>query len=241
MTKKTKKKLFKTMPAPMGAGACKAPKLYDEDPWRVFRIMAEFVEGFDMLSSLGTGITVFGSARTKSDTKEYIMARDVGYKLTKAGFVIITGGGPGAMEAANKGAMEAAGCSVGLNIKLPMEQTTNPYVNLPVDFKYFFIRKVMFLKYSSAVVVMPGGFGTMDEFFEVLTLVQTHKMPRVPIVLVDKDYWQGLFSWVRKTMLSEGMISPEDLKLFHLVNTANETVNIIKKKVKPSSKPKSNF
>jgi uncharacterized protein (TIGR00730 family) len=198
------------------------------DPWRVMRIQAEFVEGFGLLAELGIAVSVFGSARTKPGTPEYQLADDIAGGLVHAGYAIITGGGPGIMEAANKGAAEAGGVSVGLGIELPLESGLNDYVNVGVEFRYFFVRKTVFIKYSQAFVVLPGGFGTMDELFEAMTLVATGKITKFPIVLVGSAYWAGLIDWLRDTMLTEGKIGEEEMGLFHLADTADEVVKIIK-------------
>lgn len=210
----------------------KKDPLYQEDPWRVFRIMSEFVEGFETLSGTGTAVTVFGSARTKENDPNYQAARAIANKLCRGGYTVITGGGPGIMEAANRGAIEAKGCSVGLNIVLPMEQSLNPYVNIPVGFRYFFVRKVMFTKYASAVVVMPGGFGTLDEMFEVLTLVQTRKIKPIPIILFNSSYWTGLLQWIRDTMVATGMLTEKELSILRVMDDPDEVVREIKKNVK---------
>jgi uncharacterized protein (TIGR00730 family) len=199
------------------------------DPWRVMRIQAEFVEGFGLLAELGVAVSIFGSARSKRDTAEYQLADEIAGGLSRAGYAIITGGGPGIMEAANKGAAEAGGVSVGLGIELPMESGLNDYVNVGVEFRYFFVRKTVFIKYSQAFVVLPGGFGTMDELFEALTLVATGKITRFPIVLVGSAYWSGLLDWLKATMQAEGNIGPEELTLFQVVDDADEVVKIIKK------------
>ncbi|GAA4417174.1 TIGR00730 family Rossman fold protein [Georgenia halophila] len=198
-----------------------------QDPWRVMRIQAEFVEGFGALADLGPAISVFGSARIRKDDPEYALAEDVARRLVDAGFAVVTGGGPGAMEAANKGAVEAQGVSVGLGIELPFEQGMNKWVDLGINFRYFFARKTMFLKYTQGFVVLPGGFGTMDELFEALTLVQTQKVSSFPIVLVGSDYWGGLVDWLRGTMLERGTISEPDLGLLPVVDTAEEAVNAV--------------
>jgi uncharacterized protein (TIGR00730 family) len=198
------------------------------DPWRVMRITAEFVEGFGLLAELGLAVSIFGSARTKSDCDEYKLAEDIASGLVKAGYAIITGGGPGIMEAANKGASDAGGVSVGLGIELPLESGLNDYVNVGIEFRYFFVRKTVFIKYSQAFVVLPGGFGTMDELFEALTLVATSKITKFPIVLVGSTYWAGLVDWIRDTMRDEGKIGEEELTLFHIADTADEVVKIIK-------------
>ena len=189
--------------------------------------MAEFVAGFDSLARVGPSVTIFGSARLKSSTPEYKLAVQTARLLSHAGYGVITGGGGGIMEAGNRGATEEGGDSVGLNIVLPFEQKPNRYIKTLIDFHYFFVRKVMFVKYCHGVVVMPGGFGTMDEFCEVLTLVQTNKVHRFPIVLMDKKYWRGLIKWFHDTMLKRGMISPEDMKLFHVTDDPEEAVRII--------------
>jgi uncharacterized protein (TIGR00730 family) len=197
------------------------------DPWRVMRIQAEFVEGFGLLAELGKAVSVFGSARTKPGTAEYQIATDIASGLVKAGYAVITGGGPGIMEAANKGAIEASGTSVGLGIELPMESGLNDYVNMGVEFRYFFVRKTVFVKYSQAFVVLPGGYGTMDELFEALTLVATGKVTRFPIVLVGSAYWSGLLDWLKSSMLAEGKIGQEELTLLHVADDADEVVRII--------------
>ncbi len=195
------------------------------DSWRVFRIMAEFVEGFEGLGTLDmTAVTIYGSARTKPGEKYYQLAEDVARGLAKAGYGVITGGGPGIMQAANKGAYEGDGVSVGLNITLPHEQEPNPYTTLSLDFKYFFVRKVMLMKYSSGFVCMPGGFGSMDELFECLTLVQTERIAPFPIVLAGRKYWGGLVEWIQETLLAEGNISPDDISLFTVLDEADEIV-----------------
>ena len=189
-----------------------------QDPWRMFRIMAEFVEGFEDLSQIGPAVTIFGSARTPPDTPHYDMARDLARKLGTRGYAIITGGGPGIMEAANRGACDVGAESVGLNIDLPFEQKPNPYVRRLISFRYFFVRKVMFAKYASAFVILPGGFGTMDEFFESMTLIQTRKIHKFPVVVMGSDYWGGLLDWLRDKMLASAYISSEDLSLWHLTD-----------------------
>lgn len=202
------------------------------DSWSIFKIMAELVEGYEKLQKIGPCVSIFGSARTKPDHIYYKMARDIAQELTRKGYGVITGGGPGIMEAGNKGASEGGGTSVGLNIELPFEQHSNPYIDHDknIDFDYFFVRKVMFVKYSQGFVVMPGGFGTLDELFESLTLIQTHKIGRFPIILVGKDYWAGLLDWIKNTMLEvENNVSPQDLDLFALVDTVDEAVQEIDK------------
>jgi uncharacterized protein (TIGR00730 family) len=198
------------------------------DPWRVMRIQAEFVEGFGLLAELGKAVSIFGSARTKPGTAEYQLAQDIASGLVKAGYAVITGGGPGIMEAANKGAFESSGTSVGLGIELPLESGLNEYVNMGIEFRYFFVRKTVFTKYSQAFVVLPGGYGTMDELFEALTLVATGKMTRFPIVLVGSEYWSGLLDWLKTTMLAEGKIGQDELALLHLADDPAEVVSIIK-------------
>jgi hypothetical protein len=205
--------------------------LQAKESWRLFRILAEFVEGFEVLPRVYPGVTIFGSARTKPDDPDYQKAEKLAELLVRAGFSVITGGGQGIMEAANKGASNAGGYSVGLNIHLPMEQEPNPYANIKLEFRYFFVRKVMLAKYSVAFVFFPGGFGTMDEMFEILTLVQTRKIRPVPIVLVDKQFWKPLVSWFTKTLIPENKISPQDLEIFKILDEPEEIVNHIKEKL----------
>ncbi|HRS54126.1 MAG TPA: TIGR00730 family Rossman fold protein [Bacteroidales bacterium] len=199
------------------------------DSWQIFKIMAEFVEGYEKLARIGPCVTIFGSARISHNNKYYQLAEEIAYKLSKKGFGIITGGGPGIMEAGNKGAHFAGGRSVGLNIYLPYEQTSNPFIDNDklLTFNYFFVRKVMFMRYSQGFIVMPGGFGTLDEMFEALTLIQTKKIAHFPIVLVVKEYWEGLIEWLRKEVQSVRHIGPADLELLTLVDTADEAVNVI--------------
>lgn len=201
------------------------------DSWAIFKIMGEFVNGYEKLSKIGPCVSIFGSARTKPDHKYYQLAVDVAQKIVDHGYGVITGGGPGIMEAGNKGAHIAGGTSVGLNIELPFEQHDNPYIDSDksLDFDYFFVRKVMFVKYSQGFVVMPGGFGTLDELFEAITLIQTHKIETFPIILVGKEFWGGLFEWVKTTLLEAGNISPKDLDLIHLVDTSDEVIDILNK------------
>lgn len=199
------------------------------ESWRTFRIMAEIVEGFDNLATITRGVSVFGSARTHPDDPNYIAAQETGKLLAEAGFEVITGGGPGIMEAANRGASEAGGVSVGCNIELPFEQIPNPYQNLSITFKYFFVRKTMFIKYSNAYIIFPGGFGTMDEVFEALTLIQTKKIRNFPVVLFNSQYWRGLLSWISSVMLHEKNINPEDLQLLHLTDSPKDAVDFITK------------
>lgn len=197
------------------------------DTWRVFRIMGEFVEGFDELASLTHGISIFGSARTPVDDRYYKAAKETAALLARAGYAVITGGGPGIMEAANRGAFEAGGLSVGCNIELPFEQYANPYLTRSLTFRYFFVRKMMFVKYSLGFIIFPGGFGTLDELFEALTLIQTRKIRNFPVVLFGSDYWKLLMDWIRETALQEGKISAQDLNLLHLTDSPQEVVNII--------------
>jgi uncharacterized protein (TIGR00730 family) len=200
-----------------------------EDPWRVFRIMSEFVDGFEVLSQVGEAVSIFGSSRTKPATRYYKLAEEIAYLLAKEGYAIITGSGPGLMEAANKGARRAKGKSIGLNIQIPIEQKPNKYVDTLLDFRYFFVRKVMFVKYAKAFVILPGGYGTLDEFYEAINLIQTLRIDKFPVVLVGKKYWQGMLSWLRNTVLKEGNISPEDLDIFTVVDRPQDVVNAIKK------------
>jgi len=202
-----------------------------DDSWAVFKVMSEMVEGFEKLSKIGPCVSIFGSARTKTDHPYYLLAEEIAYLLTKKGYGVITGGGPGIMEAGNKGAHYGGGTSVGLNINLPFEQHENPFIDNDkfMEFNYFFVRKLMFMKYSQGYIVMPGGFGTLDELSEAITLIQTNKMVRFPIVMVVKDYWSGLLDWFKKTLLAEGTIKEEDLDLFILVDTAAEAVAEIEK------------
>jgi uncharacterized protein (TIGR00730 family) len=204
--------------------------LAKSDTWRVFRIMAELVEGFEALSTIGPAVTVFGSARADPGSPYYNKCLAVAETLAKNGFAVISGGGPGIMEAANKGAQNANGVSVGLNIELPSEQTPNAYQDVRVEFRYFFVRKLMFVKYAVAYVIFPGGFGTMDELFEALTLIQTKKIRGFPVVLVGRDYWQGLIDWMKKTLLAAGNIDPADLDLMHIVDEPEEVCAIINKR-----------
>ena len=200
------------------------------DSWAIFKIMAEFFDGYEKLSRIGPCVSIFGSARTKPDHKYYKLAEEVAFKLTQSGYGVVTGGGPGIMEAGNKGAHRGKGISVGLNIELPFEQNDNPYIDndKSLDFDYFFVRKVMFVKYSQGFIVMPGGFGTLDEMFEALTLIQTKKIGAFPIVLIGKSYWSGLLEWIKKTLLDENKnISPQDLDLFSVVETPDEAVEVI--------------
>jgi uncharacterized protein (TIGR00730 family) len=203
------------------------PEFLDADPWRVLRIQSEFVEGFDALAAVGPAVTVFGSARTKEAHPWYKLARELGQMLAKQGYAVITGGGPGIMEAANRGCHEAGGLSVGCNIELPMEQGVNQYVDLGVEFRYFFARKVMFVKYADAFVIFPGGYGTLDELFEALTLIQTRKVQNFPVILMGASYWTGLIDWIKDTLLGESAISPEDVDLLRITDDPAETCQII--------------
>ena len=203
------------------------PDFLDSDPWRALRILAEFVEGFDALATVGPAVTVFGSARTKPDDPVYEMSRSIGRKLAERGFAVITGGGPGAMEAANRGCQEGGGLSIGCNIELPNEQTLNPYVDLGVEFHYFFARKTMFVKYADAFVILPGGFGTLDELFEALVLIQTGKVRDFPVVLVGTRYWGGLVKWLREVQLPAGAITAHDVELLKLTDDPDEVVSIV--------------
>ncbi len=199
------------------------------DSWQIFKIMAEFVDGFEKMAKIGPCVSIFGSARTANDSPYYKLAEEIAALLTERGYGVISGGGPGIMEAANKGAYEAGGKSVGLNIELPFEQFHNKYIDRDklMEFDYFFVRKVMFMKYSQGFIVLPGGFGTMDELFEAITLIQTGKIARFPIVLVGSAYWGGLIDWVKSQMIEAGTISPDDLNLFRLVDTADEAAEHI--------------
>jgi uncharacterized protein (TIGR00730 family) len=194
------------------------------DPWRVLRIQAEFVEGFGALAELGPAIAVFGSARTKPEDPYYAAAEEIGRRLVEAGFAVITGGGPGAMESANKGASQAGGVSVGLGIELPFESGLNDWVDVGINFRYFFVRKTIFVKYSQGYIVLPGGLGTLDELFEAVTLVQTGKVTRFPVVLLGVDYWSGMVDWLRETVLADGKINPADLDMFILTDDIEEAV-----------------
>ena len=198
------------------------------DPWRVMRIQSEFIEGFGLLAEIGPAIAVFGSARTPRDHPEYELSRQVGHQLAKAGYAVITGGGPGVMEAANRGCVEAEGTSVGLGIELPFEQGLNSYVDVGIDFRYFFVRKTMFVKYAQGFVFMPGGFGTLDELFEALVLVQTGKVTRFPVVLMGTDYWSGLVGWMSTRLVEAGKISPHDMDLIEITDDPDQVVHIMK-------------
>jgi uncharacterized protein (TIGR00730 family) len=207
-------------------------ELKSNDSWSIFKILSEFVEGYERMAAIGPCVSIFGSARTLPDNKYYSTAKEIAFLLTQKGYGVITGGGPGIMEAGNIGAKDGQGASVGLNIKLPFEQYPNPYIDYDksINFDYFFVRKVMFVKYSQGFVVMPGGFGTLDEFFEALTLIQTYKIGRFPIILVGKSFWEGLVDWIKKVILeTENNINEEDMMLFSLVDTAEEAVEEIDK------------
>lgn len=203
------------------------PEFLHTDPWRMWRIMSEFVHGFDTLAGLPPAVTIFGSARTRTDSPVYGVAEQVGRSLVNAGFAVITGGGPGIMEAANRGAREAGGISVGLNIELPFEQSLNPFVNVAVSFRYFFVRKTMFAKYAEAFVIFPGGFGTLDEMFEALTLIQTDKLQHFPVLLYGSDYWKPLLDWLSGTVEDHGNISPRDLDLMQVTDSVDHIVDTI--------------
>jgi uncharacterized protein (TIGR00730 family) len=223
------------------------PEFLDSDPWRSLRILGEFVEGFDALAGVGPAVSVFGSARMASRHRYYRQARELGRMLGRAGYAVITGGGPGIMEAANRGCREGGGLSIGCNIELPREQGLNPYVDLGVEFRYFFARKVMFVKYADAFVIFPGGYGTLDELFEALTLIQTQKVQDFPVILMGTDYWGGMIDWIRASLLAEAAINPEDVDLLRLTDDPDEAVRIIKAyqrsqretaaEVEPSTKP----
>ena len=200
-----------------------------EESWRIFRIMAEFVEAIETLSKLKHSVTIFGSARTRPGDPYYTKTEYLGRRLAENGFSVITGGGPGLMEAANKGAAAAGGKSVGMNIRLPYEQKPNPYANIVLEYKYFFIRKVMFVKYAVAYVIMPGGFGTMDELFEALTLIQTKKIRGFPVILMGSEYWKGLLDWIKNTMIHDDKIEPGDFDIIQVVDDPDEVVKLIKK------------
>ena len=205
------------------------PAFLDTDPWRALRILAEFVEGFDALAELGPAITVFGSARVAEGDPAYVMAREIGRLLALEGYAVITGGGPGVMEAANRGCQEGGGLSVGCNIELPHEQSINPYVDLGVEFRYFFARKTMFVKYADGFVILPGGYGTLDELFEALTLIQTGKIKNFPVILVGSAFFSGFVEWIKVKLLGEGMISRPDLELIQVTDDPEEVIAIVRK------------
>jgi uncharacterized protein (TIGR00730 family) len=204
-----------------------------QDTWRLFRILSEFVDGFEAMSQVGPAVSIFGSARTRPRNRHYIAARTLARKLAHHGVTVITGGGPGIMEAANRGASEGGGVSVGLNIELPEEQELNRYVNLPIAFRYFFVRKVMFVKYAQALVILPGGFGTLDELFEAVTLVQTKRIKPFPIVLYDRAYWAGLLDWMQERLIQDGMVSPRELSLLRVMDDVDDIVRFILRHVGP--------
>lgn len=200
-----------------------------EETWRIFRIMSEFVEGFEVLSKIKDAVSIFGSSRMKPNNRYYKLAEETAYLLAKEGYAIITGSGPGIMEAANRGAKRAGGLSIGLNIQIPLEQKPNKYVDTVLEFRYFFVRKVMFVKYAKAFVIMPGGYGTLDEFTEAINLIQTKRIPKFPVILFGKEYWKGLLCWLNEVVLRNGNISKEDLNLFKVVDTPQEVVKEIKR------------
>ncbi len=199
------------------------------EAWRMFRIMSEFVMGFDVLAQLRPAVTIYGSARSKEGSDDYVLAREVGRRLGEAGFSVVTGGGPGAMEGANRGALEAGAASAGLAIKLRTDEVANPYQTLSLDFRYFFVRKVMLVKYATAFVLFPGGFGTLDEFFETVTLIQTGKVERFPMILVGREYWGGLTDWIDRVLVERNLIAGEDRMLFEVVDTADEVLAIVER------------
>lgn len=200
-----------------------------EDPWRIFRIISEFVDGFETLSQIQKAVSIFGSSRAKANNKYYHYAEEIAYLLAKKGYAIITGGGNGIMEAANKGAKKAGGKSIGLNIQIPREQKLNKYVDIALSFRYFFVRKVMFVKYAKAFVIMPGGYGTLDELFEAITLIQTLRIPKFPVILFGSSYWKGLIKWLKETVLLSGSIDSVDLEIFKVVDEPEEVVSTIEK------------
>lgn len=204
-------------------------EIKSNDAWVIFKVMSEFVEAFEKMGRIGPCVSIFGSARTNENDKYYIMAEDLAFKITQQGYGVITGGGPGIMEAANKGAHRGKGKSVGLNISLPFEEYSNPYIDSDkkIDFDFFFVRKVMFVKYAQGFIVLPGGFGTLDELFEAITLIQTKKIGMFPIVLVGTEFWGGMFDWIKNTLLKDGKISEKDLNLIHLVDSSDEAIEII--------------
>ncbi|MDI6605633.1 MAG: TIGR00730 family Rossman fold protein [Candidatus Omnitrophota bacterium] len=202
--------------------------LFAEDPWRVFRIMSEFVEGFEVLSQIGKAVSIFGSSRAKPGSSYYRLAEETAYLLARQEYAVITGSGPGLMEAANKGAKRAKGISIGLNIQIPSEQKPNSYVDMLLDFRYFFVRKVMFVKYAKAFVILPGGFGTLDEFYEAVNLIQTERIEEFPVVLLGREYWKGMLDWHKEKLLKEGNISKKDLEIFTVVDTPRDVVRVIR-------------
>jgi uncharacterized protein (TIGR00730 family) len=213
------------------------PAFLNTDPWRALRILAEFVEGFDALATVGPAITVFGSARVSEADPIYAMAREIGRLLALEGYAVITGGGPGVMEAANRGCQEGGGLSVGCNIELPHEQDINPYVDLGVEFRYFFARKTMFVKYADGFVILPGGYGTMDELFEALTLIQTGKIRHFPVILVGTEFFSGFIDWIKDKLLGEGMIAPSDLDLIQVTDDPEEVIRIVRKAGRRRAEP----
>lgn len=213
----------------MGIRKNQREEFLSEDPWRVFRIMSEFVEGFEVLSKIGKAVSIFGSSRIQAGNKYYKVAEEIAYRLAKEGYAIITGSGPGIMEASNKGAKRAGGHSVGLNIQIPSEQRPNKYVETLLDFRYFFVRKVMFVKYAKAFVIMPGGYGTLDEFTEAINLIQTKRIPKFPVILFGSEYWRGMLDWLQDTVLKNGNISKEDLNIFTIVDNPKDVAVVIKK------------
>ena len=200
-----------------------------EDPWRIFRIISEFVDGFEVLSDVGKAVSIFGSSRTPAGKKYYKLAEETAYLLAKEGYAVITGSGPGIMEASNKGARRARGHSIGLNIQIPLVQRANPYVDTLLSFHYFFVRKVMFVKYAKAFVIMPGGYGTLDEFTEAINLIQTKRISKFPVILFGREYWKGMLVWLRDKVLKEGNISKEDLDIFTVVDTPKDVIKAIRK------------
>ncbi len=204
------------------------PAFLGEDPWRVLRIMSEFVDGFDALAEVGPAVTVFGSARATEGSPIYEQAREIGRTLARDGWAVITGGGPGVMEAANRGCQEAGGLSIGCNIELPHEQSVNAYIDVAIEFRYFFARKTMFVKYADAFVILPGGFGTLDELFEALTLIQTGKIRHFPVVLVGTEYWAGLLAWARETLMADGTVSEADLALLTVTDDPDEVCRVVR-------------
>jgi uncharacterized protein (TIGR00730 family) len=214
-----------------------SPAFLDTDPWRALRILSEFVEGFDAMAKVGPAVTIFGSARATPDSALYKLTRTIGRRLAEAGYAVITGGGPGTMEAANRGCREGGGLSVGCNIELPHEQGLNAYVDLGIEFRYFFARKTMFVKYADAFIILPGGFGTLDELFEALTLIQTRKVRNFPVVLVGADYWAGLLDWIRGTLVARGTVDEADLALIQLTDDPDEVVRIVQAFTAASEEP----
>lgn len=206
-------------------------ELSQSESWRIFRILGEFVEGIDTISEIGPAVSIFGSARSKSGNEYYKLAQKLAALCVENNFAVITGGGGGIMEAANKGAADAGGVSVGLNIELPFEQKPNPYANIQMNFKYFFIRKVMFVKYAMAYIAMPGGFGTLDEVFEAVTLIQTHRIRPFPVVLVGSEYWNGLADWINDRLLARKLISPKDIDIIQIMDDPEEIVDMLKKRI----------